>query len=136
MFLPKSILRFFSQIHVTVYHRSRGQRRNRMNGLPVLLITTTGRRTSKPHTVPVVYLADHDGYLVAPGIVPRPDWYLNLKHDSRANIQVGWRVVPVMAEELTGPERSRLWASVPAYWQDYERRAGITLPLIRLRVSE
>ena len=88
-----------------------------MNGLPVLLITTSGRRTSKPHTVPVVYLAERDGYLVAPGIVPRPDWVLNLKHDPRANIQVGWRVIPVVAEELAGPERSRLWASVPVYFR-------------------
>jgi deazaflavin-dependent oxidoreductase (nitroreductase family) len=130
---PKFILRFFSQIHIAVYRRSNGQRRNRMNGLPILLLTTTGRRTGKPFTVPVVYLTHGDAYLIAPGVVPRPDWYRNLKHDPRAKVQIGAQTFSVEAEELTGNERTRLWATVPDYWKAYERRAGIVLPLMKLR---
>jgi deazaflavin-dependent oxidoreductase (nitroreductase family) len=132
MFLPKFMIRFFSQIHAAAYRRSNGQRRNRMNGLPVLLLTTTGQHTGKPHTVPVVYITHGDAYLIAPGVVPRPDWYLNLKNKPQAEIQVGGRTIPITAEELSGPERARLWASVPEYWKAYEQRAGITLPLMRL----
>ena len=133
---PRFILRFFSKIHAAVYRRSKGQRRNVMNGLPVLLLTTTGCKTGQKHTTPVVYLTHGEAYLIAPGIVPRPDWLRNLKHDPRAEIQVGARTIPVRAEELTGNERTRLWATVPDYWKAYERRAGITLPLMTLQEIE
>jgi deazaflavin-dependent oxidoreductase (nitroreductase family) len=136
MRIPKFMIRYFSQMHAAAYRRSNGQRRNQMNGLPVLLLTTTGRHTGKPHTVPVVYIAHGNVYLIAPGVVPRPDWYLNLRQEPQAEIQVGGRTIPIAAEELTGPERARLWASVPQYWKTYEQRAGITLPLMRLRVTK
>ena len=131
---PKFLLRFFSKIHAAAYNRSNGRRHNRMNGLPVLLLTTTGRRTGKPHTVPVVYLIDEDGYLIAPGVVPRPDWYLNLKKSPHAEVRIGAQTISVESQELTGGERARLWASVPDYWKNYERRAEIILPLMRLNV--
>ena len=133
---PKFILRFFSRIHVAVYRRSDGQRRHRMNDLPVLLLTTTGRRSGKPHTVPVVYLTDDEDYLIAPGVVPRPDWYLNLKANPLAEIQIGAQIIPVEAEELTGSTRTQLWATVPDYWKAYQRSAGITLPLMRLQAKQ
>lgn len=133
---PKFILRFFSQIHAAVYRRSSGQRRNRMNGLPVLLLTTTGRKTGQKHTIPVVYLVHDEDYLIAPGIVPRSDWVRNLKKHPHAEIQIGARTMPVHAEEITGSERAHLWATVPEYWKDYERRAGITLTLMKLRKEQ
>ena len=132
---PRFLLRFFSKIHVAVYRRSNGGRQNRMNDLPVMLLTTTGRKTGQHHTIPVVYLVSGDDYLIAPGVVPRPDWYLNLKHTPRAEIQVGGRTMHVEAEELTGAVRTGVWQTVPDYWKEYERRAGITLPLVRLRIK-
>lgn len=130
---PIFVLRFFSRIHVAVYRRSNGQRRNRINGLPVLLLTTTGRRSGRPHTVPLVYLIEEDSYLISPGFVPRPNWYLNLKKWPQAQIQIGARIWAVESEELSGSARASRWVSVPDYWKDYERRAGIELPLMRLR---
>jgi len=105
-----------------------------MNGLPVLLLTTTGRKSGQAHTVPVAYLSHGNAYLIAPGVVPRPDWYLNLKHAPRAEIQIGAQTMAAEAEELTGPARNRLWATVPDYWKEYEQRTGITLPLMLLRL--
>lgn len=135
MLLPRFMLRFFSQLHAAVYRRSNGQRHNRMNGLPVLLLTTTGRHSGKPHTVPVVYLSAKDGYLIAPGKVPKPEWYLNLKKTPRAEIQIGAQSYAVEAEELNSSDRARLWAAVPDYWKDYERRAGTILPLMKLIIT-
>jgi F420H(2)-dependent quinone reductase len=92
---PKPILRFFSRIHTWLYRRSNGRRRNVMNGLPVLLLTTFGWQSGQPHTVPVVYLADRDDYLIAPGVVPRPDWYLNLKKAQEwknGSVSRSWRL--------------------------------------------
>jgi deazaflavin-dependent oxidoreductase (nitroreductase family) len=129
---PKPMLRFFSRVHTKIYRRWKGRYRNVMNGLPVLLLTTTGRKTGQPYTVPIVYLVDGDGYLIAPGVVPCPDWYLNLKNKPRAEIQVGEGRLAIEAEELTGPARDRLWTNVPDYWKKYEKRAGSPMPLIRL----
>jgi deazaflavin-dependent oxidoreductase (nitroreductase family) len=107
-----------------------------MNGLPVLLLTTTGRKTGQKHTIPVVYLTRGKDYLIAPGIVPRPDWVRNLQHNPHAEIQIGAQTIVVEAKELIGGERSRVWATVPDYWKDYERRAGIILSLMTLKETK
>jgi len=136
MLPPRLMLRLFSKIHASVYIRSNGRRRNTMNNLPVLLLTSTGRKRGRKYTVPVVYLVEGNGFLIAPGVVPRPDWYLNLKHDPYAEIQIGAQTIPVKAEELSDLERTCLWDTIPEHWKAYERRAGITLPLIILQAIE
>lgn len=51
---PIWLLRIFISLHVFVYSLSGGRLGKTMNGMPVLLLTTTGRKTSKPRKVPVV----------------------------------------------------------------------------------
>lgn len=64
-----------------------------------------------------------------------PAWWLNLLADPRAEVQVGTDRYPVMARELDGPERDRLWLQVvatdPSY-QEYERRTTRRIPVVAL----
>jgi len=92
-----------------------------MNGMPVLLLTTIGRKTGRPRTVPLVYMREGGGYVIAPGILESPAWYLNLRMNPQARIQIGASAMPVEAREVHGDERRRLWARVPPYWRDYQR---------------
>ena len=50
---------------ISVYRRTGGRLLGQADGLPVLLLTTTGRRTGRPRTVPVAYALDGGRYLVA-----------------------------------------------------------------------
>jgi deazaflavin-dependent oxidoreductase (nitroreductase family) len=101
-------------IHIGVYRRSGGRRGGRVKGIPVLLITTTGRRSGQERTQPVCYCLDGDGYVVAGtngGMKHPPCWSLNLRNDPAARIQVGPDMFDVTATEATGAEYDRLWAA-------------------------
>jgi len=118
---PRWLLRFSSSVHVVIYRLSGGRLGATMNGMPVLLLTTIGRKTSQPRTVPLVYMLDGAAYVIAPGVVENPAWYLNLRTNPQATIQTGASVMPAKAQEVHGEERRQLWARVPPYWRDYQR---------------
>lgn len=130
---PLWLLKLFIRIHVYLYRKTGGRLWNSMNGLPVLLLTTTGRKTGNLHTVPVVFLRDDLNYVIAPGVIERPAWYLNLKANPQAHIQIGRFNVQVEATVADGEERHRLWAKVPPYWEAYQKTAKAELPVVLLR---
>ena len=85
--------RWVTRLHAWVYRRSGGRVLGRMGGQPVLLLQTTGRRSGQTHTTPVQYLADGDAFVVVAsnaGARHPPAWYLNLRADPHAHIDVGW----------------------------------------------
>ena len=106
----------------------------------VLMVTAPGRRTGLPRSTMVRYLEHDDGYLVwgtASGAPRDPDWFRNLRHTSRARIEIGRDAQDVDVEELTGPERDRVWRDVvlaraPGVAR-YERKAGRVIPVAMLR---
>ena len=87
----------------------------RIANAPTLLLTTTGRRSGKQRTTPLVYVRDGDDFLVvaAHGGSPwNPYWPANLRHESRAIVDVDEAHIEVAAAELTGEERDRLWPTL------------------------
>ena len=123
---------------VWLYRTSGGRIGGRMFGAPILLITTTGRRSGRPWTNPVMYQRDGDGYVViaSNGGSPRhPAWWLNLRSRPDATIQVGREVVRVTAVRASGAERERLLALMTnAYkgFADYEVKTTRKIPVVRL----
>ena len=121
-------------------HRRAGGRLDAFGDTTVLMITSPGRRTGTPRSTTVRYL-DHDGgFLVwgTGGGAPRePDWFRNLRHTPRARIEIGTTGQEVVAEEVGGAERDRLWRDVvlaraPGVAR-YERKAGRVIPVALLR---
>jgi deazaflavin-dependent oxidoreductase (nitroreductase family) len=129
---PRAMLKRFSRINVLAYRVSGGKLMGRRNGLPLLLLTTTGRTSGKSHTVPLVFLQDGDCPLVMPGVYERPDWILNLETNPQATMQVGAETSAVRVESLTGADRDRIWQGVPDYWKDYQGQYDDPLPIMRL----
>lgn len=73
-------LRFFVPFHIVVFRLTRGRVMGKF-GLPVLLLTTTGRRTGMRRTAPLLYHEDRGATLVVAsnnGGPNNPDWYHNL----------------------------------------------------------
>jgi F420H(2)-dependent quinone reductase len=108
------------------YHRS------------IVLLTTTGARTGRPRTVPLLgLLIDDDVVLVASqGGAPRhPAWYWNLRAHPQASITLGGRVSPRLAREAEGPEREALWPRIVQFYPgyaDYQARTRRTIPVMIL----
>jgi deazaflavin-dependent oxidoreductase (nitroreductase family) len=105
--------------------------------VPILLLTTKGRRSGQPRTVPVMYVPGEEPVLVASngGSPSHPAWYLNLEAEPQAEIEIEGRRQKVVAQTVTGEEREPLWrqavTTYPAY-ADYQRRADRQLPVVVL----
>jgi deazaflavin-dependent oxidoreductase (nitroreductase family) len=81
-------------------YRSTGGRFSLTGRAPVLLLTTTGRRTGKARTVPLLYLRDGDRMVICnvnPGFERPNPWILNLRARPRAQVQIGRDTIPVRA---------------------------------------
>jgi deazaflavin-dependent oxidoreductase (nitroreductase family) len=81
-------------------------------GMPVLLLTTVGRKSGTPRTRALMYLPKGEASVVIASFAgePRdPDWWRNLKANPRAEVQRGRRVTRVRAREAAGEEREQLW---------------------------
>jgi deazaflavin-dependent oxidoreductase (nitroreductase family) len=107
--------------------------------VPALLLTTTGRRSGRPRTTPLLYVRDGDAYVVVGsnwGKLRQPDWALNLRADPLATATVEGRRIPVRASRAVGAERERLWARLVREWPAYEtylrRCAGREMMVFRL----
>ena len=80
----------------------------------LMLLTTTGRKSRRQRTVPVRFMREGDAYVVTAsnvGADEHPGWFLNLCSDPHAAIQVGDAIIKVVAEQVNGDERQRLWAA-------------------------
>ena len=106
---------------------------------PILLLITTGRRTGRERTTPLLYLKDGDAFAIVAsngGTPGHPAWWLNLKANPEAKVDLRSQRLPVRAEDTTGEVKRRLWGRVvemyPAY-EDYQRRTDREIPVILLK---
>jgi deazaflavin-dependent oxidoreductase (nitroreductase family) len=131
-------IELFWRIHPAIYRFTGGRLLGRIGGVPVLLLTTRGRKSGAPRKKPLLYLAHGDAFVVAASFAgePRhPAWWLNLLADPRAEVQVGSRVIAVRAREAEGDERTRLWRAIVAQdasFAEYERRTTRRIPVVVL----
>ena len=106
---------------------------------PVLLLTTKGRRSGRPHTVPLLYVRDGANRIVVAsnaGSHTHPAWWLNLTSDPSAKVQVRRDSMAVIAREAQEEERRQLWpkflAMYPGY-ESYRKRARRRIPIVILQ---
>jgi F420H(2)-dependent quinone reductase len=95
----------------------------RFRGADLLLLTTTGRKSGKQRTTPLLYLDDHDRWLVVAsngGADWEPGWWLNLKAGSSGTVEISGRRTPVSGAEVEDPERAEVWQRLLADVFDYE----------------
>ena len=112
-----------SAVHSGLYRASRGRVAGRVGSLDVLLLTTTGRKTGKPRTVPLLYAEAGSGFAVIGskgGAVHDPAWCVNLRANPAASVHLGGRQVPVKAREAEGDERDRLWRAMADRYKGYD----------------
>jgi deazaflavin-dependent oxidoreductase (nitroreductase family) len=100
-------------------------------GLPTLLLTTTGRKSGQPRTVPLLYGERNGAYIVVGsnwGQEHHPAWSTNLVADPNATVQIRGCADSVCARQIEGDERQQVWDDVmmkiwPGY-ENYAERSG------------
>jgi F420H(2)-dependent quinone reductase len=137
--LVRSATRYLGALHRLLYRVSGGRVGGRVWDLPVVLLTTTGRRSGKRRTVPLCSFRDGDDVVVIAsygGLDQPPAWWLNLEANPHAELQDG-RTRRLVTARNAGPgERERLWAEVtsraPGYLE-YECRTAREIPVVILQ---
>lgn len=98
-------------------------------GLPMAMLTTTGAKSGKPRTVPVLGLPTPDGLAVISsnyGQEHHPSWYHNLRANPEGRVRVKDEARPFRAVEAEGERRDRIWQealNVYPGFATYEKRA-------------
>lgn len=129
------------------FRENNGRVGGMFEGAPLVLLTTMGRRTGKPHTNPAVYLRDGDRYLVFAsnaGGDKHPDWYLNLLDSPQVTMERGTeegvaKPFATRAVPLAGEERDRCWelmCSIDPAFRAYEEKTDRTIPVVALHVLD
>jgi deazaflavin-dependent oxidoreductase (nitroreductase family) len=105
---------------------------------PTLLLTTTGARSGRPHTTPLVYVRDGNRLLVLAsnyGAPQHPDWYHNLLAHPDVRVEVAGEAYDAVAVVAAGPERERLFAAMAAHFPwlpDLQAQARRSIPVVAL----
>ena len=126
---------------VGMYRRTGGRIGGRVGSTPVLLLTTTGRKSGLPHTVPIGYFdRGEERFVVASNAgAPRdPAWYLNLVAHPEVRVEAGRDAYTAIATPATGEERMELWNYLMETAPSYRRyqRAAREIPLVLLHRTE
>jgi deazaflavin-dependent oxidoreductase (nitroreductase family) len=136
--LARKGLKGMGAVHTLLYRATRGRVGAEIWGLPILFLTTTGRKTGKPRTNPLCFLPDGEDVVVVAsnaGLAWEPAWLLNLRADPHATVRIASERRAVRAREATPGEREALWrrlvAIAPGYLR-YERRTSRVIPLVIL----
>jgi deazaflavin-dependent oxidoreductase (nitroreductase family) len=115
-----------------VYRLTRGRHTfgSLVSGIPVVMLTTTGARSGRPRTVPVLGLPTEYGLVVVAsnfGQQRHPAWYHNLRADPEGEVALDGTARRFRAVEAEGERRARIWEKgleVYPGWSQYERRAS------------
>ena len=131
-------LRFFVPFHIFVFRLTKGRLMGKFD-LPVLLLTTTGRRSGKRRTVPLLYVEDRGAVLVIAsnnGGPNNPGWYHNLVAHPTVEVETRAGRRSMRAEPLIGAERRLRFERITAVadrYEGYQSRTDRALPVVALR---
>ena len=124
------VIKWMSTVNTWLYRRSNGRLGGRWRlgaGLrkpvPICLLTTTGRTSGQPRTVPLCFLQDGDAIVLvaSQGGLPRhPQWYLNLRARPEVEIEIGPRRRRYSARVADAAERARWWPRLVDLYADFD----------------
>jgi deazaflavin-dependent oxidoreductase (nitroreductase family) len=105
---------------------------------PLLLLTTTGVKSGRQHTAPMMYVEVDDRLLVVAsnaGAPQHPDWFRNLVADPRVTVEHGGEAFEATAVVPTGAERDRLFQQIVErypFFADHQGKVTRQIPVVEL----
>jgi len=128
----------FAADQVEVYERTGGAEGNTLQGVPVIILTTRGRKSGFVRKSPLMRVEHQGKYacVASMGGAPKsPRWYFNAIADPDVVLQDGPNVYEMRAREVTGDEKKEWWARAVAVWpayDDYQAKTERVIPLLVL----
>lgn len=108
-------------------------------GLPIITLTTTGAKSGRPRSVPLVGIPDGERLILIAsnwGQAKHPAWYHNIRANPAVTVTIRGATRSYAARELAGPEREAAWARAVALYPGYRgyaaRTGGRAIPVIAL----
>ncbi|MFP5376379.1 MAG: nitroreductase/quinone reductase family protein [Acidimicrobiia bacterium] len=132
-------VRALTVAHLALHRATGGRLGRRLAGMPVLFLTTRGRRTGRRRTVPLTYFDDGGAMVVVAsyaGDDRDPAWYRNLLACPEVDVTVGGERRAMVARPATPEEKARLWPRIVAAYEGYRRYQARTDRDIPLAVLE
>jgi F420H(2)-dependent quinone reductase len=136
--LKAKLVNLIPKANVLVYRRSNGRLGGRVEGLPVLILHTVGRKSGKARQSPVLYLQDGEDYVIVAsrgGSDAPPAWWLNLQAAPEATVEIQGTRRLVSARRATAEEKAGYWPRLTAaypFYDDYQARTDREIPVIVL----
>jgi len=129
-------IKWFMAFNAAIIRLSRGRIGSKLGTQTILILHTTGRTSGQQRSIPIAYFEYKGSYLIVAsnwGKDKNADWYLNLKKDPRASLEIKGRLIPVLARETLGDEYDTLWKFAtgrhPPYL-DYREMTARHIPLM------
>jgi deazaflavin-dependent oxidoreductase (nitroreductase family) len=122
--------------HVRVYRETNGERGYIWNGVPILLFTSKGRKSGEARTIPIIFTAHNDGWIIIAsrgGSPTHPKWFLNIEQDPHVKVQVKAEHYDAIARSAPSPEREELWEKACKTWPNYniyQSRTSRQIPVV------
>jgi deazaflavin-dependent oxidoreductase (nitroreductase family) len=133
------LIKAVTRAHETVYRVSGGRVANRGSGMPVLMLTTTGRRSGQKRTTMLTTPLQEDGRIVIVaskgGDDRHPDWFLNLRDDPNVEVTLDGETRPMTAHVTSPEEKARLWPRIVAdhaNYGGYQEKTERDIPVVVL----
>lgn len=123
---------------IAEFRANGGKVGGQFEGAPLLLLTTTGAKSGRATTTPVMYLPDGDHLAIIASFAggPRnPAWFYNLVAHPRVTVEVGDETFTALARVTTGEERDTLYARQAALYpgfKEYEEKTSRVIPVVAL----
>ena len=131
------IIKWMSRLNTLAYKASGGRVGGSfLQGAPVALLTTTGRKTGQPRVSPLLFLRDGDRVVLVAsqgGRANNPMWYLNLKANPKVSVQIKKEVLELTARDATEAEREHYWPQLVAMYSsfdDYQTWTDRVIPIV------
>ena len=134
--IPGTDVSLLGEKHVRVYRETDGEQGYIWNGVPILLLTTTGRKSGEPRTIPIIFTRYNHSYVIIAskgGSPTHPKWYLNVSENPNVTVQVKAEVFKAVARTAQHPEREVIWAEALKTWPNfdvYQSRTTRQIPVV------
>jgi deazaflavin-dependent oxidoreductase (nitroreductase family) len=128
----------FNDALIDEFRNNGGQVTGMFAGAPLVLITTTGAKSGKRRTSPVVYTTDGDRVVVIAskgGAPTSPDWFHNLVANPDVTVELPTETFEARAKVAEGPERDRLYdtqAALMPNFAEYQKATTRKIPVVVL----
>jgi deazaflavin-dependent oxidoreductase (nitroreductase family) len=128
-----------TRIHRAAFDASKGRLGGKVSGMPVVKLTTKGRKSHQPRDTMLTTPIHDDGKVVvvasAGGAARHPSWYVNLRDDPKVTITMGGERRSMLARTANPDEKAQLWPDiVKAYkgYAGYQEKTDRDIPVVIL----